>query len=44
MGIIINNIFWIAFFGVIILIYLIRLMSGKPYFLRSNYQKSIEVI
>lgn len=43
MEIIKNNIFWVIFFGVLILTPLIRLITGRPYFLRSNYQNSLEV-
>lgn len=38
-----NNIFWVVFFGVMILISLIRIISRKPYYLRSMYQKSLEM-
>lgn len=43
MEIIKNNIFWVIFFGVIILTSLIRLVTGRPYFLRSNYQNSLVI-
>lgn len=43
MEIIKNNIFWVVFFGVMILISVIRIISRKPYYLRSMYQNSLEM-
>jgi len=38
-----DNIFWILFFGMILLLFVIRMVTKQPNFMRSMYENSIEV-
>lgn len=38
-----DNIFWILFFGIILLIFVIRMVTKQPNFMRSMFESSIEV-